>query len=152
MSAPGTTLNAREEAAAQAPEAHAACARALRAAEAQFTAASLRKAAMEKLRELQRRRADAAVLARAAEQRVARDAAAQPDEPSVAVRYPALERWRAELAAGQRTATTFDVLWRAACFEASAAELEVDGMPAVAARCRREAEAIIRAAARGRSG
>ena len=39
-----------------------------------------------------------------------------------AVRYPALARWRRELAAGERTITTFDPLWRAACAEAEQLE------------------------------
>ena len=33
------------------------------------------------------------------------------------MRTPALDAWRRELAAGKRTKTTFDALWRAACAE-----------------------------------
>ena len=36
----------------------------------------------------------------------------------------ALTLWRAELAAGKRTRDTFDALWRAACREAAARDLE----------------------------
>ena len=59
---------------------------------------------------------------------------------------PALEAWRRELAAGVRTATTFDPLWRAACREQRA--LDYATFPAIAARYRREAAEIIRTAAR----
>ncbi len=64
------------------------------------------------------------------------------------VRYPALTAWRRELAAGKRTATTFDALWRAACGEMNALEA---GDPKLAAGYLREAWAIIRAAARGKA-
>lgn len=36
----------------------------------------------------------------------------------------ALQRWRAELASGQRTATTFDATWRGACLELTALEAQ----------------------------
>ena len=39
-------------------------------------------------------------------------------------RSPALDTWRAELAAGKRTRYTFDALWQAACAEMNAAEAE----------------------------
>jgi hypothetical protein len=61
--------------------------------------------------------------------------------------YPALAAWRAELAAGKRTATTFDDLWRAACAEQSAIEFEQDGLPGRAEKFRAEAREIIRQAA-----
>jgi hypothetical protein len=61
----------------------------------------------------------------------------------------ALDCWRAELARGERTATTFDPLWRAACAEASALEAEADGLPALAERFRREAQETLRRAAQG---
>jgi hypothetical protein len=63
-----------------------------------------------------------------------------------AARYPALAAWRRELAAGSRTTTTFDDLWRAACAEAWAEELA--HTPGIAASHRRIARAIIRRAAR----
>ncbi len=61
---------------------------------------------------------------------------------------PALTAWRQELAAGKRTVTTFDPLWRAACEEMSALEAPT---PELAATYFREARRIIRAAARGRA-
>ena len=48
-------------------------------------------------------------------------------------RSPALDAWRAELAAGKRTVHTFDPLWRAACEEISALEHDAAGLPAIAA-------------------
>lgn len=58
--------------------------------------------------------------------------------------YPALEAWRAELAAGKRDRYTFDPLWRAACEEMNAIEAPT---PMIAATCQREAARIIKAAA-----
>lgn len=63
-----------------------------------------------------------------------------------AVATPALDTWRRELAAGRRTPTTFDPLWRAACAEMSA--LEHGAFPGVAASFLREARSIICAAAK----
>jgi hypothetical protein len=39
-------------------------------------------------------------------------------------KYPALDAWHRELAAGERATETFDALWRAACCEANAREFE----------------------------
>ena len=63
-------------------------------------------------------------------------------------RSPALDAWRAELGARERTRTTFDPLWKAACEEASALEVERIA-PVLAAAHRREAFAILKRAARG---
>jgi hypothetical protein len=63
-------------------------------------------------------------------------------------RTPALEAWRDEVAAGKRTADQIDPLWRAACCEADAAEMEAARLPALGAKFRREAIAILRRAAR----
>jgi hypothetical protein len=62
------------------------------------------------------------------------------------LRTPALDAWRKELAAGQRTKTTFDALSRAACAEAAA--LEFANIPALAAAYRDDARRIILEAAR----
>ena len=59
---------------------------------------------------------------------------------------PALATWRAELAARMRDAFTFDWLWRAACAEMWAAELE-GLVPELAASYRRKARQIVRDAA-----
>lgn len=66
-----------------------------------------------------------------------------------ASKNPALAAWRSELAAGKRAAWTFDPLWRAACAEMAALEFEADRLPRLAESCRRQAERIVRAAARG---
>lgn len=66
------------------------------------------------------------------------------------MRTPALTAWRREIAARERSSTTFDALWRAACAEMSALEFRTHGVLAVAASCRRDAQRIVRAAARGR--
>ncbi len=58
---------------------------------------------------------------------------------------PALGFWRAELARGERTTTTVDALWRAACAEASALEALT---PNSAAKDLRRARDIIEAARR----
>jgi len=58
-------------------------------------------------------------------------------------RSPALDVWRKELAAGLRTATTFDPLWRAACWEAAAKEADSSQQLDLAGRLRREARDII---------
>jgi hypothetical protein len=63
------------------------------------------------------------------------------NRPGVRVKTRALDTWRAELRAGQRTATTLDVLWRAACLEASA--LESTGTPGTAARYLAEARRLL---------
>lgn len=65
-------------------------------------------------------------------------------------RTPALDAWRRELAAGQRTPLTFDPLWKAACEEMSAVEYATAGLPTIAEALQREARKIIGAAARGR--
>jgi hypothetical protein len=61
---------------------------------------------------------------------------------------PALRAWRAELAAGQRTRTTFDPLFWAAAAEQSGLDALADGLPEAAARdFARAAETLERAAA-----
>ena len=60
---------------------------------------------------------------------------------------PALDAWRAELAAGKRTRETFDALWRAACSEALA--LEFADIPALAEAYRTDARGIVREALKG---
>ncbi len=60
---------------------------------------------------------------------------------------PALTAWRHEVASGQRTTVRYDWLWRAACWEQSAIELERDGLKETATRCRQQARAIVRAVA-----
>ncbi len=62
-------------------------------------------------------------------------------------RFPALETWRAELARGERTRTTFDAVWRAACAEANAAEAFSAGVPGLAGDFLADARSIIRKAA-----
>jgi hypothetical protein len=57
----------------------------------------------------------------------------------------ALTAWRRELAAGHRTATTFDALWRAACLEANA--LESAGTPGVASHYLADARRLMPASA-----
>lgn len=64
-------------------------------------------------------------------------------------KYPALECWRRELAAGERAPTDFDPLWRAACAEVSA--LEHDRLPGIAASYWAEGRRILAAAARARA-
>lgn len=59
---------------------------------------------------------------------------------------PALDAWRAELARGERTRTTFDALWQAACAEANAAEFE-SSIPELHRAFMAEARRIIKAAA-----
>ena len=61
---------------------------------------------------------------------------------------PALDAWRDEMRRGQRTMRTYDALWQAACSEASALELEGDGLSKTAGRYRSKARKIICAAAR----
>ena len=60
---------------------------------------------------------------------------------------PALDAWRAELARGERTRTTFDPLFRAACEEMNALEAPTELRPGYLARARR----IIVAALKGRA-
>lgn len=57
--------------------------------------------------------------------------------------YQALALWRKELAAGQRTVTTFDALWGAASEEASAREFALDRLPEIVERCLLKAAEII---------
>jgi len=57
------------------------------------------------------------------------------------MRTPALDLWRKELAAGARTKTTFDVLWKAACLEAAA--LEFVSIPELAAAYLDDARRVI---------
>jgi hypothetical protein len=60
----------------------------------------------------------------------------------------ALGAWYREMAAGQRSASTFDPLWRAACLETEAQEWESMGLASIGAKCRQEARVIIALAAR----
>ncbi len=60
---------------------------------------------------------------------------------------PALDTWRRELAAGLRTRTTCDALWRAACAEKNALEAAAAGLSATAVEYRREAAQLVRSAA-----
>ena len=62
--------------------------------------------------------------------------------------YPALRQWQSELAAGSRTPTRFDPLWRAACAEADAREFEQEGLREIAVKCREDALRIILTEAR----
>jgi hypothetical protein len=68
------------------------------------------------------------------------------------MKTPALDAWRRELAAGERTRTTFDALWRAACEEANALEAAAAGLPQLAQGFQQEAYRIITAAAKRRRG
>ncbi len=63
--------------------------------------------------------------------------------------YPALAAWWRELRAGERTRTTFDPLWAAACSEASAGEFL--SIPELHDALMRDAARIIREAARRRT-
>ena len=63
-------------------------------------------------------------------------------------RTPALDLWQRELAAGKRTLTDYDPLWRAACEELSALEQPT---PELAESYLKRARRIIRDAARGRA-
>ena len=63
------------------------------------------------------------------------------------VRTPALDAWRLEWVRGERTRTTFDALWRAACCEQNAIEASADGLHDAAAGYLRDAARIIREAA-----
>jgi hypothetical protein len=73
------------------------------------------------------------------------DTARKPERPS-RIRTPALDTWRRELATGQRTRTTFDALWRAACAEMAALEAPV---PEIRDSCLAEARRIIESARKG---
>lgn len=55
----------------------------------------------------------------------------------------ATARWQAELRAGTRTRFDFDMLWRAACLEASACDAIRDGQLEAADADRREAAALL---------
>jgi len=68
--------------------------------------------------------------------------------PLVPRNTPALDAWRRELQAGQRTRCSFDWLWRAACEEMNALEAPT---PALAASYFRHARRIVRAAKKGRA-
>ena len=60
----------------------------------------------------------------------------------------ALRLWRRELAAGVRTTAETDVIWRAACAEASANDFLALGVPFIANRERlRAAHLLVTAAA-----
>lgn len=65
------------------------------------------------------------------------------------MRTPALDTWRRELVRGDRTVTTFDALWRAACEEQAALECEENGLSSIAASHRHEARRLIAAARKG---
>jgi hypothetical protein len=56
-------------------------------------------------------------------------------------RTAALNLWRRELAAGERTRSTFDALWRAACADMNA--LESAAIPHLATAYRQEAQRIL---------
>lgn len=58
------------------------------------------------------------------------------------IKTPALDAWRRELAAGQRTKYDFDPLWRAACRESDA--LDLQSIPRLAEVGLRDARRIIR--------
>ena len=70
-----------------------------------------------------------------------------PAAPARARAPGALEIWRRERAAGIRSPLTFDLLWRAACREAEANDLEAAGCPAGALAARRDALGIMGALA-----
>ena len=76
--------------------------------------------------------------------------ASRPRPARTHMRTPALDAWRRELAAGQRTPLTFDPLWKAACEEMSALEYGTAGLPTIADALQREARKIIVAATHGR--
>ena len=64
------------------------------------------------------------------------------------MRTPALAAWRREIATRERSNTTFDALWSAACSEITAFEAETIQLPRIAASYRRDAREIIRRAVR----
>lgn len=61
--------------------------------------------------------------------------------------FPALAAWRAELTRGERTVTTFDPLFRAACAEMYVLEMQT-AVPEIALSYRRRAIGILQDAAR----
>lgn len=63
--------------------------------------------------------------------------------------FDALAQWRGELTERRRTATTFDVLWRAAVWEMEAEETEGLGLHGLTIEKRRWAAAIVEAAKGG---
>ena len=65
-----------------------------------------------------------------------------------AFRYPALEAWREEIRAGERSVRDFDALWRAACCEQWAADFVAWGLPHIALAFREDAKRIVLDAAR----
>ena len=68
------------------------------------------------------------------------------------MKTPALAAWRRELARCERTREVFDPLWRAACEEANALEVEAGGLPGLAVVLQREARRIIVEAAKRQRG
>ena len=63
------------------------------------------------------------------------------------VRTPALAAWHREFTAGERTASVFDWLWRAACWEAAAQQ--AGRMSTRARHCLERAREITERATRG---
>jgi hypothetical protein len=63
-----------------------------------------------------------------------------------------LDAWRAELRGGIRTGTTFDALWRAACWEASAHDAATQGFHHAARADLRRAREIVAEAAKRQQG
>lgn len=77
-----------------------------------------------------------------------RHASARKPVGQSGIHTPALDAWRRELATGQRTRTTFDALWRAACAEMAAREAPV---PEIRESCLAEARRIIESARKERA-
>jgi hypothetical protein len=69
----------------------------------------------------------------------------------VGFRKPALDTWRAELAQGERTPTTFDALWGAASEEAAALDAASLGQYTAARRHLKNSGVILDDAICGRS-
>ena len=59
----------------------------------------------------------------------------------------ALQLWRRQLRHGRRSRTTFDSVWRAACFDMEAIEAEQDRLPGRVNRLRKLAAAVVVAGA-----
>lgn len=66
-----------------------------------------------------------------------------PHSRSFSAQYPALAAWLARHARGGDSAEARDALWRAACWEQSAAAFARDGLHAVAEQCRERARAVL---------
>ncbi len=66
------------------------------------------------------------------------EVAVEPIEPAGAEMV-----WRGELQRGERTTTTFDELWRAACLEARARDEIAEGLVGAANSDRNEAASIL---------